>query len=269
MRRRLAGISVTAVLAAGAAFAASGVAASGSTQPTATFSYSGDNGPGFWGQLNPAWEACAGGKGRQSPIDITNVQIDPSLRALNLALKPTPLALINNGHTIEQEYEPGSTLTLGTATYHLQQFHFHALSEHMIGDWRGVMELHAVFKDDAANRIAVVAMLYKIGRPNRFLDELISAGLPQKEGQTVHAPVEVNLADGLTDASAYYTYAGSLTTPPCAENVTWFVLKRPAELSEPQFQAFDKILGDDFRPLQARNGRTVWATAKGGKGLAH
>ena len=153
MRRRLAGISVTAVLAAGTAFAASGVAASESTHPTATFSYSGDNGPGFWAQLDPAWEACAAGSGRQSPIDITRVRIDPRLTRLNLALKPTPIALVNNGHTIEQEYELGSTLTLGRATYRLQQFHFHALSEHTIGGWRGVVELHAVFKDDPPTRL--------------------------------------------------------------------------------------------------------------------
>ena len=269
MVRRLAGIAMAAVLGVGAAFAASGVAASGSTHPTTTFAYSGDNGPGFWGQLDPAWESCAGRGGRQSPIDITHVQIDPKLRPLNLALKPTPIALVNNGHTIEQEYEAGSTLTLGSATYHLQQFHFHALSEHMIGNGRGVMEMHAVFKDDATNRIAVVAVLYKIGRPNRFLGRLSNAGLPLKDGQTVHSPVEVNLAGGITDTSAYYTYAGSLTTPPCTENVTWFVLKRPAEMSAAQFKAFDKILGNDFGPLQDRNGRVVRATARGGKGLAH
>jgi len=93
---------------------------------TPTFSYSGDNGPGFWGQLDPAWEACAGGSGRQSPIDITNVQIDPRLKALDITLKPTPISLINNGHTIEQEYEPGSTLTIDGETYRLQQFHLGA-----------------------------------------------------------------------------------------------------------------------------------------------
>jgi carbonic anhydrase len=75
-----------------------------------------------------------------------------------------------------------------------------------------------------------------------------------KEGQTVDSTVKVNLAKGLTDTSAYYTYAGSLTTPPWSENVTWIVLKEPAEMSAAQFSAFDRILGNDFRPLQDRNG---------------
>jgi carbonic anhydrase len=265
MRRRLAGIAIVAVLGVGAAVAASGMAASESAVPTATFAYSGDNGPGFWGQLSPDWAACAGGGGRQSPIDIDNVRIDPRLKPLNLNLSKTPIALINNGHSLEEEYQPDSTLTFGGVTYHLQQFHFHALSEHAIAGWRGVMELHAVFKDDLVNttKIAVVAMLFKIGHNNPFLAKLSAGGLPMKEGQTVDSSVEVNLARGLTDTSAYYTYAGSLTTPPCTENVTWLVLKKPAEMSAPQFKAFDQILGNDFRPLQDRNGRVVRATARG------
>jgi carbonic anhydrase len=268
VRTQIAGIVIAALLVVGAA-----LAASVSAGPSVTFSYSGDSGPGFWAELDPAnWEACAGGGGsRQSPIDISRVRIDRSLTRLNLNLTETPIALINNGHTIEEEYEAGSSLTFKGVTYHLQQFHFHALSEHTVGGRRGVMELHLVFKDDlvATTKIAVVGMLYKSGHKNAFLAKLIAGGLPMKEGQRVDSPVELNVADGLTDTAAYYRYAGSLTTPPCTENVTWLVLKKPAELSPSQFQTIDKVLGDNFRPLQKRNGRVVWATARGGKGRAH
>jgi len=266
-RRSLTTAIAAAVLAAGAAFAAVGTAASGSPHSGATFAYSGDNGPGFWGQLDSAWQACGVGRS-QSPIDITHVRIDPALKPLKLALKPMPIALTNNGHTIDEDYEPGSTLTLAGATYQLAGVHFHTLSEHVLGDWRGVMEMHVVFKDAAANKIAVVGVLYKIGGYNRFLGALSSAGLPARSGESVHSDKEINVADGLTDTAAYYTYAGSLTTPPCTENVTWLVLKRPAELSAAQYTAFQGILGDDFRPLQAINGRVVLATSRGGKGLA-
>jgi carbonic anhydrase len=268
MGRRSAGITVIAVAAVGAAFAASGITASGASHASAAFSYSGDNGPGFWGQLDPAWEACAAGGGKQSPININRVRLDRKLRPLNLSLKATPIALVNNGHTIEEEYEPGSNLAFGGTTYQLQQFHFHTLSEHTIGGWRGVMEQHAVFKDDRAHKVAVVSVLYKIGHKNPFLAKLSAAGLPMKEGNTVSSAGEVNLAKALTDPGAYYTYAGSLTTPPCTENVTWFVLKQPAELSAAQFNSFQKILGNDFRPLQERDGRVVRATVKGGNSLA-
>lgn len=88
----------------------------------------------------------------------------------------------------------------------------------------------------------------------------MDAGLPRKSGDATHSTHAIDLADALTDTAAYYTYAGSLTTPPCSETVTWFVLKHPATLSKAQFASFNRILGDNFRPLQARNGRVVRST---------
>lgn len=126
---------------------------------------------------------------------------------------------------------------------------------------RGVMEQHAVFKNLKDGTMVVVGVLYEIGRSSRFLDRLIDAGLPKKSGDETHSSHFIDLSDGLTDTGAYYTYAGSLTTPPCSETVTWFVLKHPATMSQAQFKAFNHILGNNFRPLQARNGRVVRSTA--------
>jgi carbonic anhydrase len=189
--------------------------------PAADFAYAGDAGPGFWAELDPAWAACAGAGGRQSPIDLSPVVVDPGLEPLQLEVEPTPIALINNGHVIEEEYEAGSTLQFEGVVYHLAQFHFHTLSEHTVRGQRGVMELHAVFHDDPVNptKTAVVGMRYTIGRANRFLATLLAYGLPEKAGDRVEAPDDINLADGLTDTASYYTYPGSLTTPPCSENV--------------------------------------------------
>jgi carbonic anhydrase len=111
----------------------------------------------------------------------------------------------------------------------------------------------------------LVGMRYTIGSDNRFLAALLAHGLPEKAGDHVDAADAITLADGLTDTAAYYTYPGSLTTPPCSENVTWIVLTRVAELSTQQFEAFRHILGNDFRPLQERTGRVVRVT-RGGKG---
>jgi len=225
------------------------------------FGYSGDDGPGFWAET-PGWEACAGTAAteRQSPIAIDHVVADPHLRALQLDLLETPLALINNGHTIEEEYEPGSSLVVDGVRYGLSQFHFHTLSEHTVHGTQGVMELHAVFADPGSDKKAVIGMLYAIGRTNRFLSGLLAEGLPQKSGDEVSDPSRhVNVADAFTDVSKYYTYPGSLTTPPCSETVTWFVLEERAELSQDQLDAFRHILGNDFRPLQKLNHRVVRA----------
>jgi len=228
--------------------------------------YSGDHGPGFWSET-PGWETCGRSTepgARQTPIDIRDAVADPHLRRLDLRILETEIALLNNGHTIEQEYRNGSQLVLNGAVYQLQQFHFHTLSEHLVNGHRGVMEQHAVFKNLSDNTMAVIGVLYDIGPASRFLDRLIDAGLPKKSGDETHSDHSIDLAEGLTDSAAYYTYAGSLTTPPCSETVTWLVLKHPATLSKAQFKAFNRILGNNFRPLQARNGRIVRSTVRGG-----
>jgi carbonic anhydrase len=229
---------------------------------TPEFAYSGDNGPGFWGAM-PGWEACAGTSRtqRQSPIDIDHIVVDRHLEPLQLQLDETPLALTNNGHTIEEEYEPGSSLTLKGVVYGLTQFHFHTLSEHTVSGRHAVMELHAVFADPASDNKAVVGQLFVIGKANRFVAELLAHGLPTKSGDEVDVPSQmINVAGALTNTSRYYTYPGSLTTPPCTETVTWFVLHGYAQLSNEQFDAFRHILGNNFRPLQQRNGRTIRST---------
>jgi carbonic anhydrase len=243
-----------------------GIVRSAAAQTSAPeFAYSGDNGPGFWG-ATPGWEACGGTSrsSRQSPIDIDHIVGDRHLGPLQLQLRDTPLALTNNGHTIEQEYEAGSSLTLNGVVYGLSQFHFHTLSEHTIAGHHGVMELHAVFAQPASDNKAVVGQLFVIGKPNRFVAELLKHGLPTKSGDEVNVPSQlINVADALTSTSQYYTYAGSLTTPPCTETVTWFVLHEYAQLSSDQFEAFRHILGNDFRPLQQRNGREIRSTVRG------
>jgi carbonic anhydrase len=228
------------------------------------FSYNGDNGPGYWSELDPAWSACAGtsSDARQSPIDIEHATVDRNLRPLALRTVPTIIDMFNNGHTIEERYEgTGSSITFESKFYELQQVHFHALSEHAVGGERGAMELHSVFQEPTTGNKLVIGLLFEIGKKsNPFLQTFIDAGLPKKNGDTKVTSALVDLSDVLTSTSSYFTYAGSLTTPPCSENVTWVVLARPAEVSSSQFQAFRRILGNDFRPLQELNGRVVRST---------
>ena len=238
------------------------VLSAGADSSAPEFAYSGDNGPGFWGGT-PGWEACGGTSRtqRQSPIDIDHAVLDRRLGPLDLQLHETALALTNNGHTIEEEYEPGSSLTVNGVVYGLSQFHFHTLSEHTVAGRPAVMELHAVFTDPASDNKAVVGQLFVIGKTNRFVAELLTHGLPTKSGDEVNVPSQmINVAGALTNTSRYYTYPGSLTTPPCTETVTWFVLHDYAQLASEQFDAFRHILGNNFRPLQKQNGRTILST---------
>jgi carbonic anhydrase len=223
------------------------------------FGYSGAHGPVQWAHT-PGWEACAVTSKRQSPIAIDHVTVDRALPPLQFTAHPTPLALVNNGHTVEQEYEPGTAVTIGGARYELAQFHFHAPSEHTVDGHHAALELHAVFAEANSPRKAVIAQLFMPGKNNAFLAQLLDGGLPAKSGDHAGNARPINLTDAFTDLAHYYTYEGSLTTPPCSETVTWLVLQRTGELSNAQAAAFEHVLGKNARPLQSRNQRVVRGT---------
>jgi carbonic anhydrase len=222
------------------------------------FSYSGDTGPGFWPEMSPGCAPSA----RQSPIDIDRAVTDPKLGPLDLKTTEATFRVSNTGYTVaDSPAAEGGTLTVDGQSFVLAQFHFHTLSEHTVNGRQGMMELHAVFQNSPKN-LAVIGLLYKIGRADPFLQRLLDAGLPPK---TNSAPVTVRGVDmkqAFTSVASYYTYPGSLTTPPCSETVTWFVLKQWGEMSQQQYEAFRHILGNDFRPIQKTAGRSVSATAR-------
>jgi carbonic anhydrase len=72
--------------------------------------------------------------------------------------------------------------------------------------------------------------------------------------------VQIDATDLLPMDRGYYTFAGSLTTPPCSEGVTWFVLKNPSTLSTAEIDRFAHLYPASERPLQPLNGRVVRAS---------
>jgi carbonic anhydrase len=230
-----------------------------SAEEKAKFSYTGDTGPGFWGEIS---SACAGvSTSRQSPVDIDHAQVDRSLTPIDTVLGETSFTLKNPGYTLVATPETAGTLTLNGTTFSLIEFHFHTLSEHTMNGRHSEMELHAVFQD-ANSRLAVIGVLYRVGKADPFLAKILSAGLPEKTTSSAVTVSGLNLATAFTDLSRYYTYPGSLTTPPCSETVTWLVLRRQAELTASQLEQFRKVLGNDFRPQQPLNGRVVLASPR-------
>ena len=223
------------------------------------FAYSGDRGPAFWGELSPEWENCSIDPA-QSPIDISGAVTDETLEPLSLNLHDTPLDLVNTGTTVTQTYEEGSDLEFEGVTYELEEFHFHTLAEHTFEGEYSRMDLHAFFRNAESGHRAVIGLRYELGAENEFLAQFDDR-LPAKQGDEVFDPeVQLNLWDGLTDPSSYFTYVGSTTTPPCSPGVTWILLKEVEEFSEAQFETFRSILGNNFRPLQERNGRIIRQT---------
>ncbi len=217
--------------------------------------YSGADGPDHWGDLSPDFAICKTGQ-RQSPIDIVGAQ-PAELAPIHFDYKLSPLKIINNGHTIQINYEPGSSITVNGTALPLVQFHFHHVSENEINGKKYDMELHFVHLDTAAGRAAVVAVFIKSGAENAPLRDLWSH-IPHETGKEVELKkVEINAADLLPADQNYYTFDGSLTIPACKEGIKWLVMKTPIEASPAQIAAFAKLYPDNNRPVQPANGREI------------
>ncbi len=216
--------------------------------------YEGEHGPRHWGALNKEYASCGAGKA-QSPIDIRGA-VPGKLSPIQFDYRAAPLHIIDNGHTVQVNYGSGSSMSVDGKRYELVQFHFHRPSEETIDGVAYPMEAHLVHKD-AQGHLAVVAVLLKQGKDNPFLGSLW-ANLPtEKEKEKIAEKVSINAASLLPKNHAYYTFAGSLTTPPCSEGVTWFVLTTSVDLSAGQVARFDRIYHNNARPTQPLNGRVV------------
>jgi carbonic anhydrase len=221
------------------------------------WSYGGKDGPSHWGELDKTFSACKVGH-KQSPIDIRAPKA-ADLPPIQFAYQPTPLHIVNNGHTIQVNYAPGSFVTIGDARYQLTQFHFHHPSEERINGKGFEMVAHLVHATpDGA--LAVVAVLLDAGAANPMIARLWQH-LPAHEGpeQTLD-DLQIDVTELLPQDRGYYTFTGSLTTPPCTEDITWFVLKTPGRISQRQADAFAKIYPRDARPIQPLYGREVLAS---------
>lgn len=241
---------------------ATGLLLIGGAATAQEFSYNGDTGPAHWTELNGEWSACNANTrdGEQSPINVKGVVRDAGLASLDLETYATTIDVFNNGHTIEQRYEDtGTRIYFKGVEYELSQFHFHTLSEHVINNQHASMEMHLVFSEPGGTNLVIGQLFYKGGH-SAFLQKLIDAGLPQKEGDETTAEDLIDVAEGLASTDQYYTYSGSLTTPPCSEVVTWVILQKPSRMSHAQFKEFRDILGNNFRPIQPSNGRTINGT---------
>ena len=228
--------------------------------------YDGGEGPEHWGELGPRFASCRDGR-QQSPIDIVLPANGGDVPRVMLQFPPATLRIahhehvadgINNGHTIQINYDDGDTLSVGDTSFDLVQYHFHSPSEHTFSGRRYPMEMHMVHRA-SSGALAVVGVLVAEGRHHAAFDP-VWTNLPRAKGVETHYEHITVDVDALLPAShASYRYQGSLTTPPCTEGVEWIVLSTPIELDRQQIDMFRAIIHDNSRPVQALNGRVVLA----------
>ena len=215
--------------------------------------YEGEGGPEHWADLDADYAACTGVE--QSPIDITNAASE-DLMDIVFNYSETAVNILNNGHTIQVNYDEGSSIEIDGKTYDLKQFHFHTPSEHALDGELAAGEMHLVHQSEDGS-YAVVGVMIMDGAENpAFINVWDNFPDHVTEAEMVDG-VTVNASDLLPETRTYFNYSGSFTTPPCTEGVNWLVLTTPIEMSADQIAAFSSIVGDNNRPTQPLGERTL------------
>jgi carbonic anhydrase len=203
----------------------------------------------------------------QSPINIISTKNDDGKHDITLYFKDEVNKIENLGHTIQLDFQEGSTITQDDTTFNFKQCHFHTPSEHLIDGMTFPMEMHIVNlmpnEDKTATpQYLVIGVLFKEGKENKFIADFLNA-IPKEEHETTDLKTgSVKLADlfGVIPKEIkgnYYHYKGSLTTPPYTESVRWYITKHIFEASAEQIEVINKVEGNNARHVQALYGRTV------------
>ncbi|OYT98303.1 MAG: carbonate dehydratase [Burkholderiales bacterium PBB1] len=224
-----------------------------STPDASPWAYEGAHGPSEWARLSPENATCASGQ-RQSPIDITDgIQVD--LDAVQFDYRPSSFRVVDNGHTVQVNVAPGNTIEVLGRHYELVQFHFHRPSEERIDGKPFDMVVHLLHKS-ADGRLAMIAVLLERGSAQPVVQSVWN-NLPLEKGDEVAAKAPIDVPALLPSDRRYYTYMGSLTTPPCSEGVLWMVMKAPVQISPEQLAIFTRLYPMNARPIQAQHGRLI------------
>lgn len=241
---------------------------------TVAWGYQGAKGPAYWGSLSPDYQLCTTGK-EQSPINITNA-VKSRINTLQINYQPAPLktiddgytilnlnghqTLVNIGHTLQLNFdqnEAKETVKFNGDEYYLIQLHFHTPSETLINGQKFPMEIHFV-NQSRDGKILVLAVFVETGNDNTALQTILEH-LPKAQN-LLYAPHDVNvsLLKLLPENKTYYSFTGSLTTPPCTQGLQWVVLEHPIMATAEQIFAIKKAVGENnARPIQPTNKRQI------------
>jgi len=222
-----------------------------------SWAYTGQTGPAYWGLMGYDYLACKEGKA-QSPVDIRDDSVRKSgLPPIVFHYQPSKLQIADTGHTLEVSYTPGSFISIGNKRYELKEFHFHKPSEEKVNGKTYDMVAHLVH-ESADGELAVVAVLLTKGDKANSLVKMLWDNVPKKRRVEVSVDaVTIDATELLPTDKSYYTFVGSLTTPPCTEGVTWLVLKTPTVVSADEVARFAQLYPMNARPEQPLNGREV------------
>lgn len=207
-----------------------------------------------WGNA-PANAFCKIGK-KQSPINIDSKNIiTQEYPEIDIDYSSSNFKVLNNGHTIQINFAAGNKIEIEDSEYNLLQMHFHTPSEHSVDGKNAQLESHFVHKDDKGN-IAVLAVMLVEGKENSEMAKILQHS-PKEIGKEITANGKFHIENFLPTSHDFYHYEGSLTTPPCSENVKWSVFKQEVELSKQQISDFRELYSMNAREIQKLGEREI------------
>lgn len=215
--------------------------------------YEGAGSPEKWGELQADFKVCQLGL-EQTPIDLRD-GIKGDAVSAEYHYLPLQLRIINNGHTVQVNADPGSACVIGATRYELMQLHLHHPSEHLLAGKGFDLECHFVHRSNSG-ALAVSGVFIRPGAENVAMKAFFDS-MPAKPGPELRAASTIDIAAMLPKTGGYFRYMGSLTTPPCSEGLTWTVYKEPMEASAAQIQKFAALFSNNARPVQQRNRRLL------------
>jgi carbonic anhydrase len=221
--------------------------------PGVAWSYEGSGGPDNWGKLKPEYATCASGR-RQSPIDIRDgIALD--LEPIHFSYKPSSFRVLDNGKSLLIVTYGGSLSLLGKS-FTLTQIQFHRPSEMSVAGRTYAMDAQLTHRSEDG-RLVIVSVLLEPGSEHPVIQAALN-NLPLEKGGEVAPPAQdINIERLLPESRDYFTFMGSLTVPPCSEEVTWLVLKQPQQISAAQLAIFERLYPPNARPLQPAFGRII------------
>ncbi|EPQ16501.1 Carbonic anhydrase 2 [Myotis brandtii] len=232
---------------------------------------------------------------RQSPVDIDTKAAahDPALKPLTVSYEQVvSRRILNNGHSFNVEFDDSQDTAVLKGgpladTYRLVQFHFHwgscdgQGSEHTVDQEKYAAELHLVHWNTKygdfgtavkqPDGLAVLGVFLEVGDAKPGLQKVVDALCSIKTKGKSAAFTGFDPCGLLPGSLDYWTYPGSLTTPPLLECVTWIVLREPISLSSEQINTFRQLsfnkegeaeepMVDNWRPTQPLHCRQVRAS---------
>jgi carbonic anhydrase len=218
-----------------------------------TWSYEGETGPANWGKINKAWTKCGSGE-RQSPIDIRD-GMRVELEQITFDYKPSSFTVTDTGHTIQVDVAGGNYLHVLNRQYELVQFHFHRPGEERINGKSFEMVVHLVHRD-AEGKQAVLSVLLERGHAQSTI-QTVWNNLPLEKHDVIRPTIVLDVNQLLPEKRDYFTYMGSISTPPCDEGVLYMVMKNPLQASPAQMALFSRLYPMNARPVQASAGRVI------------